>query len=173
MITKYLGPAAALLLSLPFYLFFVLELGYTNLVGDLPFFSRAAEMVTDVFIFLWNGLTFGFFFLLRWAWWIAWRQKQRESAVGGSASVEYLAGETVPGRMRRTADGEILSWERASLVCLGSLVAESLLLYRFHLGMDYAAQFFPDSPDLFSLRWLLSCGLQSGSDTGICERPAY
>lgn len=54
-ITKYLGPAAALLLSLPFYLFFVLELGYTNLVGDLPFFSRAAEMVTDVSFFCGTG----------------------------------------------------------------------------------------------------------------------
>lgn len=154
-ITKYLGPAAALLLSLPFYLFFVLELGYTNLVGDLPFFSRAAEMVTDVFIFLWNGLTFGFFFCAL-GMWIAWRQKQRESAVGGSASVEYLAGETVPGKNAPDGGWGDTLMGKASLVCLGSLVAESLLLYRFHLGMDYAAQFSLIPLTYFLLRWLLS-----------------
>ena len=45
---------------------------------------------------------------------------------------------------------------KASLVCLGSLVAESLLLYRFHLGMDYAAQFSLIPLTYFLLRWLLS-----------------
>ena len=133
-ITKYLGPAAALLLSLPFYLFFVLELGYTDLVGNLPFFSRTAEVVTNIFIFLWNGLTFGFFFCAL-GMWIAWRQKQkqrqRESAVYGG-----------------------------TLVCLGLLVAESLLLYWLHLGMDYAAQFSLIPLTYFLLRWLLSLRLE-------------
>ena len=156
-ITKYLGPAAALFLSLPFYLFFVLELGYTDLVSGNFFFDRAAEAVANVFIFLWNGLTFGFFFCAL-GMWIARRQKQgqRESAVLGSVSAECLTGKTVPGKNASGGRWGDTSKGKAALACFIALVAESLLLYRFHLGMDYAAQFSLIPLTYFLLRWLLS-----------------
>ena len=139
-VTKYLGPAAALLLSLPFYLFFVLELGYTNLVGDLPFFSRAAEMVTDVFIFSVERADLRFLFLR--AGHVDRMETETEGERSGRKRVGRISGrrncareECAGRRMGRYSHGKGLVG-MSRIACGGKPAAVSL-----HLGMDYAAQF--------------------------------
>lgn len=140
-LTKWIGPNLTLLVSCPFYLYLVLELGYTHLVEDVTLLNQTADLVGKIFFWQWNGLTFGFFFCAL-GMWIAWRRQ-------GAASQQMPDGIKPK---KSTCWGLVMS--------LVGLVAEAVCMKRLELGTDFAAMFFMIPLTAFLLEWLLDLPLR-------------
>ena len=145
-IAKCLHPLAALLLSCPFFVFLVLELGYSSLSGRSRFLEAGRLLTQDVFIWLYNGLTFGFFFCAM-GMWAAYRQAVRKEEPGMSAGI----GKSEKNRENRKRWGT----EIGLAVCLAGLFGEAFFIRTLSLGTDYAATFFMIPLTWFLLQWLL------------------
>lgn len=141
-VAKCIHPAASLILSCPFFVFLVLELGYTRLAQQSPLLEAGKLLTQNIFIWLWNGLTFGFFFCSM-GMWAAYRRTGR----GGK-----------PGKRNTVSIGA------AALLCFAGMFAEAFLIRAFSLGTDYAATFCMIPFTWFFLQWLLS--LPSGRKEG-------
>lgn len=124
-VTKYLGPSLCLIVSFPFFLLTVLQMEYTVFVAEIEIFQQAVSVVTAVFGWLGNGLTYGFFF----------------------CSLGMYAAYSGEKERNRRRDAVILG------VSLLLLVLECSLIREYELGQSYGAMFFliPTAYYLFQL----------------------
>lgn len=135
-IAKGICPFAALVFSCPLFLFLVLELGYYRLAARSDLLESAAALTREVFVWLWNGLTFGFFFCAL-GMWAAYRMITRSKTRKGIGAGLAL--------------------------CLTGMFAEAVLIRTQNLGTDYAATFFMIPLTWFLLQWLVSIPIKRKS----------
>lgn len=133
-VARCIHPAASLILSCPFFVFLVLELGYGRLAQQSPLLEAGKLLTQNIFIWLWNGLTFGFFFCSM-GMWAAYRKRSGNESE--SRITPVFAGVGV-------------------CFCLAGMFAEAFLIRKFSLGTDYAATFFMIPFTWFFLQWLLT-----------------
>lgn len=137
-IAKCVRPFAALVLSAPFFLFLVAELGYGRVAQHSAVLEAGRILTQEIFVWLWNGLTFGFFFCAM-GMWAAYRMNCPPNSM--SAKKEELDGKNGLG------DKAVLI---GVAICLAGLFAEAFLIRTLELGTDYAATFF-----MIPLTWFL------------------